>query len=47
MFYLEVIIFPTVIFRGRCIRYSVISHLQPKAMADRTRDGGVEERTEG
>ena len=36
-----------VLFRGRYIRYSVISHLQPKAIADRTRDGGVEERTEG
>ena len=35
------------LFRGRYIRYSVVSHLKPKALADRTRDGGVEERTEG
>ena len=43
----RVVIFGTVLFRVRFIRYSVNSHLQPKAMADRTRDGGVEERTEG
>ena len=37
MFYLGVVIFGT---------QSFISHLQPKAMANRTRDG-VEERTKG
>ena len=47
MFYLGVVIFGTVLFRGRYIRCSVISHLQTKSMADRTRDGRVEERTEG
>ena len=47
-----------VLFRGRYIRYrpiprslySVLSHLASPTssyMADRTRDGGVEERTEG
>ena len=47
MFYLGVVIFGTVLFRGRYIWYSVISHLQPKAMVDRTSDDGFEERTEG
>ena len=47
MFYFGVVIFGTVLFRDRYIRDSVISHLQPKAMADRTRDGGVEDRPEG
>ena len=46
MFYLGVVILGTVLFRGRYIWYSVISHRQPKAMADRTRDDGVEEKTE-
>ena len=32
MFYLGVDIFGAVLFRGRYIRYSVISHLQPKAI---------------
>ena len=32
MSYLGVVIFGTVLFRGRYIRYSVISHLQPKVI---------------